>query len=237
MTTEEPGRRERKKLQTRQLISDAATVLFMERGFDHVTVAEVAKAADVAVQTVFNHFPAKEDLFFDEQSWWLGPARAIREAPPAGSAPATGTRATATTAPAAAGGAGGAIGVIEVIDALEQHYLDGIRQRLRSGHLPTWKAFARTIEESPALLARRRRNAEEMETLMVEALHERDPRLAGLPAQLIAAQYAAAQKVLEAELARLLPERPSGIQIAHTEGALEQAVAVVFGALKHGLKF
>src|SRR4051794_10762590 len=77
----ETGRRERKKQQTRQAISDVATTLFLERGFDAVTVAEVARAADVAVQTVFNHFPAKEDLFFDEPGWWTGPARAVREAP------------------------------------------------------------------------------------------------------------------------------------------------------------
>jgi len=210
MATEELGRRERKKLRTRQLISDVATDLFIERGFDHVTVAEVAKAADVAVQTVFNHFPAKEDLFFDEQGWWLGPAQVIRETP-AGA------------------------GIVEVIDALEQHYLSGIRNRLTSGHLVTWKAFARTIEESPALLARRRRNAEEMEELLVEALQERDMRLTPLQARLLAAQYGAAQKVLEAELARGLPEKPSGVQVAHAEEALGKAVGIVFGALKHGL--
>jgi AcrR family transcriptional regulator len=76
----ELGRRERKKQQTKAAISEVATQLFLDRGFDAVTVAEVARAADVAVQTVFNHFPAKEDLFFDEQGWWLGPARAVREA-------------------------------------------------------------------------------------------------------------------------------------------------------------
>jgi AcrR family transcriptional regulator len=211
METEALGRRERKKLQTRQLISDVATELFIERGFDHVTVAEVAKAADVAVQTVFNHFPAKEDLFFDEQGWWLGPARVIRETP-----------------------AGAGIG--DVIEALEQHYLSGIRNRLTSGQLVTWKAFTRTIEESPALLARRRKNAEEMEELLVEALQERDAQLTSLQAQLLAAQYGAAQKVLEAELARVLPEKPSGVQVAHADEALGKAVGIVFGALRHGLQ-
>jgi AcrR family transcriptional regulator len=60
----EPGRRERKKEQTRQLIADTARRLFVERGFDRVTVAEVAHAADVAEKTVFNYFPTKEDLFY-----------------------------------------------------------------------------------------------------------------------------------------------------------------------------
>ncbi|MFD8329274.1 TetR/AcrR family transcriptional regulator [Streptomyces lydicus] len=59
------GLRERKKRQTRQFISDVATGLFLERGFDAVTIAEIARAADVSVNTVYNYFPAKEDLFFD----------------------------------------------------------------------------------------------------------------------------------------------------------------------------
>ena len=58
-------RRSRKRLATRQGISNAATLLFMERGFDHVTVDEIAEAADVGRMTVFNHFPRKEDMFFD----------------------------------------------------------------------------------------------------------------------------------------------------------------------------
>ncbi len=58
-------RRSRKRFATRQGISDAATRLFMERGFDHVTVDEIAEAADVGRMTVFNHFPRKEDMFFD----------------------------------------------------------------------------------------------------------------------------------------------------------------------------
>jgi len=58
-------RRSRKRLATRQGISVAATHLFFERGFDHVTVDEIAEAADVGRMTVFNHFPRKEDMFFD----------------------------------------------------------------------------------------------------------------------------------------------------------------------------
>jgi AcrR family transcriptional regulator len=58
------GLRELKKEQTRQLIADTAWRLFAERGFDRVTVAEVAREAQVAEATVFNYFPAKEDLFY-----------------------------------------------------------------------------------------------------------------------------------------------------------------------------
>ena len=57
--------RTRKRLATRQGISNAATRLFMARGFDQVTVDEIAAAADVGRMTVFNHFPRKEDMFFD----------------------------------------------------------------------------------------------------------------------------------------------------------------------------
>ena len=60
------GLRESKKLQMRQVIADEAMRLFVMRGFDHVTVAEVAAAVGVSEKTIFNYFPTKEDLFFDE---------------------------------------------------------------------------------------------------------------------------------------------------------------------------
>ena len=60
-----PARRTRKRLATRTSISDIATRLFFERGFDNVTVDAIAEAADVSRMTVFNHFPRKEDMFFD----------------------------------------------------------------------------------------------------------------------------------------------------------------------------
>lgn len=58
------GLRELKREQTRRLIADTAWRLFADRGFDHVTVVEVAREAQVAEATVFNHFPSKEDLFY-----------------------------------------------------------------------------------------------------------------------------------------------------------------------------
>src|SRR5689334_6361881 len=60
------GLRESKKLRTRREIADRAMQLFAQRGFDRVTVAEVAGAAGVSEKTVYNYFPSKEDLFFDE---------------------------------------------------------------------------------------------------------------------------------------------------------------------------
>jgi AcrR family transcriptional regulator len=60
------GLRQVKKQETRREIAETAMRLFVERGFDHVTVAEVAADARVSEKTVFNYFPTKEDLFFDE---------------------------------------------------------------------------------------------------------------------------------------------------------------------------
>ena len=59
------GRREEKKAEARQRISNVATALFLEKGFDAVSVAEVAAAAQVSTMTVFNYFPRKEDLLLD----------------------------------------------------------------------------------------------------------------------------------------------------------------------------
>jgi AcrR family transcriptional regulator len=58
------GLRERKKQQTRQLLSQTARRLFSERGFEQVSIAEIAREADVSEQTVFNYFPTKEDLVY-----------------------------------------------------------------------------------------------------------------------------------------------------------------------------
>ena len=60
-----PGLRERGKQQTRQAISDIATRMFVARGFEEVTIAQVADAAGVAKMTVTNYFPRTEDLVFD----------------------------------------------------------------------------------------------------------------------------------------------------------------------------
>jgi AcrR family transcriptional regulator len=58
------GLRELKKQRTRELIADTARQLFAERGFERVTVADIARAAEVSEQTVFNYFPSKEDLVY-----------------------------------------------------------------------------------------------------------------------------------------------------------------------------
>lgn len=62
------GLRERKKRMTRQAVLDAATELFEARGYDHVTVAEIADAANISVKTLFTYFDSKEDLVFADES-------------------------------------------------------------------------------------------------------------------------------------------------------------------------
>ena len=69
------GLRERKKAVTRQRLSDTATQLFLERGFDAVRVTEVAAACEVSEKTVYNYFPTKESLVLDR---WATTAKALR---------------------------------------------------------------------------------------------------------------------------------------------------------------
>jgi AcrR family transcriptional regulator len=60
-----PGKRELRRQETRERIVDAAAELFAERGFDAVSVMEIARRAGVVEKTVFNHFPVKEGLVFE----------------------------------------------------------------------------------------------------------------------------------------------------------------------------
>ena len=127
-----PGLRERKKAQTRELIADSARRLFLDRGFDSVTVAEVAREANVAEKTVFNYFPAKEDLFYGRlEAFEEELLKAIRERDPG------------VSVIAAFGGF-----VIKRRGALQMDDQGRATAELR--------AITRVITESPALLARER---------------------------------------------------------------------------------
>src|SRR3954452_12818478 len=87
MADEAMGLRERKKLQTAMRIYRTAVELFVERGFDAVSVAEIADAAEVSKMTVFNYFGTKEDLVFRPTEEHFGDAaRAFREREPGESA-------------------------------------------------------------------------------------------------------------------------------------------------------
>jgi AcrR family transcriptional regulator len=82
------GLRERKKRLTRQQLSDTATRLFLERGFDAVRVAEIAAACGVSEKTVFNYFPTKESLLLDRLDSTVAAVRAALAEPGLGPVPA-----------------------------------------------------------------------------------------------------------------------------------------------------
>ncbi|MFG1928151.1 TetR/AcrR family transcriptional regulator [Cryptosporangium sp. NPDC048952] len=141
----ETSLRERKKAQTRLLIADIAMGLFAARGsFEGVTVAEVARAADVSVNTVFNYFPSKEDLFFDRQAEVEDMLAAIVRGRRAGEG---------------------------AVEAVRRHILDGFAADDWSTGL--WDGavdFFRLVEGSPSLRARERELAERTETALARAL-------------------------------------------------------------------
>lgn len=65
-----PGLRERKKAATLHRITRAALELFQSRGFEATTTRAIARRAGIAEGTLFNYFPAKEDIalhFFEEE--------------------------------------------------------------------------------------------------------------------------------------------------------------------------
>ncbi len=135
--------------QTRARISDVATRLFLERGFDAVTVAEVAREAGVSSVTVFKHFPRKEDLLLDRAD------------------DATDLLRTAVRS----GGADVLTSLREAVLGLadDRHALSG----LKDGSIP----FFVTVAASPALIARAREIADEIQQTLAEELSGDDAAL------------------------------------------------------------
>jgi AcrR family transcriptional regulator len=88
----EPGLRERKKVRTRRSIAEAAARLFAERGYEKVTVADVARAAEVSEQTVYNYFRGKEQLVTDLDQQIQDRLRELIRERPAGMTPAAAIR-------------------------------------------------------------------------------------------------------------------------------------------------
>ncbi|MBT2478578.1 TetR/AcrR family transcriptional regulator [Streptomyces sp. ISL-94] len=163
------GLRESKKHETRQLISDCATRLFIEQGFEQTTIAEIAAAARVAKKTVTNYFPRKEDLALDHHDVFTeGLARAVAERAP-GEAPLT---ALARTFRAA---------------LLEHNPVVGF----------TGPAFARMVADSPTLTARLRELHDRREEALATALSAVAPDAApALAPRAAAALIAAADRLL-----------------------------------------
>ncbi|TFV64712.1 TetR/AcrR family transcriptional regulator [Geodermatophilus sp. DF01-2] len=152
--SEGTDRRARKKAQTRTLIRETAQALFAERGFEAVTIADIAATADVAVQTVFNHFPTKEDLFFDGHTPWVeGAAESVSSRGP-GVAP---------------------------LEALHAYLVEQVGVYVRLLATPEGRSFATTLDTSPALRARERELHHEATTRLADALFEAWTTAGGAP--------------------------------------------------------
>jgi AcrR family transcriptional regulator len=168
-------RRARKKAQTRELIRSVAQRLFDERGFEAVTIADIAGECDVAVQTVFNHFATKEDLFFDGRAPWVdGPAEAVRLRDPS----------------------------VAPLTALRAHFVHLVSERLSSLRRPDRRRYTATLEASDALRTHERELMHQSEQRLRAALLEawatddRAPADPEAAAPLIAAVWVAAGRAL-----------------------------------------
>ncbi|MGW4400631.1 TetR/AcrR family transcriptional regulator [Amycolatopsis nivea] len=167
-----PNRGDRGGAKTRARIAEVATGLFLERGFDAVTIAEVAAAAGVSKVTVFSHFDRKEDLLLDRLPEAIDLVlSAVRER------------------------TGG------VVDALRQFALTLQEEgHVLSGVGGDIEPLMRTVAESPALIARLRAFEYEMETELAAELAA-DERFSG-DAALVAALVVAAYRTVAVETIR-----------------------------------
>ncbi len=206
MTTEKPGLRERKKVQSRLAISNVATKMFVERGFDDVTVAEVAAAADVSVATIFNYFETKEELFFDREGELIAALRRFIRERKAGET---------------------------ITSVLHREFLAaidaGVPQLMAHG-----ASFLRTIEGSSALRARVRLGFEKAEASLAETIAEETEAVGGDPTpQIVAAMLMAIQRTLmESAGAAAL----RGDAVASTKRRLRQVCDRAFVLLEGGMR-
>ena len=184
-----PRTGERGGPQTRARILEVANRLFLEHGYDTVTVAEVARQAGVSSVTVFNHFPRKEDLFLDRTVDAVEFLRsAVRDRAP-------GVDVLASLREVS----------LRLFDA--RHPLSGVNDR----SVP----FFRTVAASPALVARAREIASELQRTLAEEL-DRDPVFEG-DATLLAAFFMSGYGTVLVETARRLTagEPPSAVVDDH----------------------
>jgi AcrR family transcriptional regulator len=136
-------RRARKKAQTRELIRSVAQRRFIDHGFDAVTIADIARECDVAVQTVFNHFATKEELFFDGRTPWVdGPAEAVRTRQPS----------------------------VAPLTALRAHLVDTVTELVGSHRCPDRRRYIETLEASDALRSYERELVHQSELKLHQAL-------------------------------------------------------------------
>lgn len=165
------GLRDRKKQQTHDALSQAAIELFLERGFDEVSVADIAAAADVSKPTLFKYFATKQDLAVHRFADHAGePARVASSAR-----------------------LGGPVDVGDAVVALREHFVDGLKRRDPITGLndhPGVLAYHRLVFNTPALATRLQQFIAADQTALAEVLGN------GLAGELAAADLLSTQQVL-----------------------------------------
>lgn len=199
------GLRELKKRQTRENISHQATRLFLERGFDSVTIAEVAAAAQVAKMTVTNYFPRKEDLALDMHDVFVQLlATIVREREPGESA----------------------------LAALRRAFLAAVAERNPVVGF-SGPEFARMITGSPALVARLREFHDDREKLLGDALAaETGAGTGDIVPRVAAAQLGAVHRLLFEEILRRTLDGDGDDAVA---AAVDRDARIAFDALEPSL--
>ncbi|MFD9501127.1 TetR/AcrR family transcriptional regulator [Streptomyces sp. NPDC060035] len=183
MSDEKTSLRERKKQLTYQAVSDAAIAMFLERGFDKVSVAEVAAAADISKPTLFRYFPSKEDLVLHRFSDHEDEAARVVSGRAPGETP---------------------------LAALRRHFLDGLDRRDPVTGLcdhPAVLAFHRLLYGTPSLVARLYGYQGRSEKALARALGN------GVPARLAAGQIVAVLRILAEENWRRIDAGESAEQV------------------------
>ncbi|MFB7113765.1 TetR/AcrR family transcriptional regulator [Streptomyces sp. NPDC056291] len=203
-----PGLRERKKQRTRAAISDAAIALFLEHGFNQVSVAQVAEAAEVSKRTLFAYFPTKEDLVVHRLAdHETEAARVVRARPP-------------RTAP---------------LTALRDHFLKGLHERDPITGLndhPQVLRLTRMILDAPSLVARMDQFHTGAERALAQALEE-TADTPELTARLAATQIVAVQGLLAQDnVSRLAHGEPADARHAGAVADAEQAFALLETGLR-----
>jgi AcrR family transcriptional regulator len=199
-----PRTSERGGPRTRARILEVSNRLFLERGYEAVTVAEIAREAGVSSVTVFNHFPRKEDLFLDRAADAADLLRStVRDREP-------GVDVLTSLRDAS----------FRLLDA--RHPLSGVADR----SLP----FFRTVAGSPALVARARAIASELQTTLTDEL-DRDPAFEG-DGTLLAAFFIAGYSAMLVETAgRRIDGAPTNTVMKDHRVRLDR----LFSALRDGI--
>ncbi|GGO43414.1 TetR family transcriptional regulator [Streptomyces daqingensis] len=213
---EPQGLRARKKQRTLQTISDTAVTLFLERGFEKVSVSEIAERAEVSKPTLFRYFPSKEDMALHRIGDHEDEAARVVRARGAGEPP---------------------------LGALRRNFLRGLEARDPVTGLCDHEqvlAFLRLLHGTPSLVARMHAYTGRAEDALARALLEAHPadsasdgELADVSARLAAGQIVTVQRVLALDNWQRIDGGASADKVSgHATAAAEHA----FGMLSTGLR-